>query len=154
MPDAPLQRSAFSLLELLIVLVLVGIISAIAVPRYASSLDNYRASVAARKVAADLAMTQSSARAGSRAQTLAFVSSGQSYRVEGLAALDGVPDRYAVNLSEPPYSSRATVDFAGTLSVTFDGYGTPSSGGTVLLRSGQARRTVTLDAHTGACRID
>jgi prepilin-type N-terminal cleavage/methylation domain-containing protein len=44
----------FSLLELVMVVAIVGIVSAIAVPRYSTAACNYRAEVAARRVAKDI----------------------------------------------------------------------------------------------------
>lgn len=144
---------AFTLLELVTVLALIAIASAIAVPRYASSLDNYRASLAARKVAADIAMAQAAARAASRTVTLTFDPPNARYAVAG-TTVQNTPGPYTVNLSEAPFSATLQADFGGGgAKIGFDGYGTPDNPGTVRLRSGQAQKLVTVDAVTGACSI-
>ena len=141
------HNRAFSLIELVIVIVIIGIIAAIAVPRYASSLDNYRASLAARKVAADVAMAQAVARAASRSVTVTFDPALDHYTIEG-----GQSQR--VNLSDAPFSSSVQADFgAGGSALVFDGYGRNNNPGILRLRSGQAQRTVTVDPVTGACTI-
>jgi prepilin-type N-terminal cleavage/methylation domain-containing protein len=152
MRRTPGQPAAFSLFELVIVLVLVAIVSAIAVPRYSSSLDNYRASFAARKIAADLAMAQTAARAASASRTLSFTSAA-SYQVSGVSALNGATGTYAVDLSSDQYKTTVTVSFAGATQVTFDGYGHPDNAGSITVRSGGAVRGITLDAQSGACTI-
>jgi prepilin-type N-terminal cleavage/methylation domain-containing protein len=152
MSRARRHPAAFSLFELVIVMAIVGIISAIAIPRYSSSLDNYRASFAARKIAADLAMAQSSARAASASRTVTF-STQTSYSVSGVSALDGAAGSYAVDLSADPFHASCTVNFAGTSQVTFDGYGHPSNPGSITVTSGRATHSITVDAQSGSCTV-
>jgi len=154
MPRRQRRRHGFSLFELAIVLAVVSIISAIAIPRYSSSLENYHASFAAHKIAADIALAQSTARATSSSQTLTFAAGGLSYSIAGVVGLDAAAGAYSVDLSQPPFLSSASADFAATLQVTFNGYGAPNNAGTITVRSGRAVRTVTMDGQSGACRIN
>src|SRR3954466_3513174 len=100
--------AGFSLFELVIVLAIVAIVSAITVPRYSSSLDNYRASFAARKIAADIALAQTTARSSSSSRTLTFANGGRAYGISGLAALDAAAGTYSVDLSASPFSAVVT----------------------------------------------
>lgn len=146
------NADAFSLLEMVIVMALVAIISAIAIPRYSSSLQNYRASFAARKIAADIAMAQNSARAVSASRTVVFTST-TGYGVSGVGAQDGGSGAYTIDLSADPFHASVKVDFAGTAQVTFDGYGHPDNAGSITVYAGQATRSITVDGQSGACTI-
>jgi hypothetical protein len=55
-----------------------------------------------------------------------------------------------VDLSAAPYEiSTVTANFSGDETVTFTGYGIPTSGGTVVLTCNGHSSTVTLNAATG-----
>src|SRR5438105_3411892 len=69
---ASIFRLAFSLVELTVVLALVVIVSAIALPRYWSSAGYYRVDLAARRLAADLALAQTHARTTAQFQNVRF----------------------------------------------------------------------------------
>src|SRR4051794_26840540 len=105
MPRCQRRCRGFSLFELVIVLAVVSVVSAIAIPRYSSSLENYHASFAARKIAADIALAQSTARGTSGPQTVTFAGGGLSYSVSGVAALDAGAGGYSVDLSKAPFSA-------------------------------------------------
>ena len=156
--DTPqLQTSShhgFSLLELVLVLAIIATFAAIAVPRYAASAARYRADLAARRIVADLAQAQSSAKAASSSRTVTFTVSTSKYRISDLPSLDGKPGGYTVELDERPYEATlVSVDFAGETEAKFDGWGIPNSGGTVALTVGPEQRTVVLDAETGKATI-
>src|SRR5204863_23675 len=56
------SRRAFSLIEITLVLMVMGVLAALAVPRYASALARYRADAAARRIVADLDLARTTAR--------------------------------------------------------------------------------------------
>ena len=59
-----------------------------------------------------------------------------------------------VDLTKAPYSlTSATPNFSNTAVVSFDGYGSPSSGGTVVLVAKSHTCTVTLNGTTGDVTI-
>jgi len=147
-PRQPIR--AFTILELVMVLVALALLAAVAAPRYASSLANYHVDAAARRVAADLAFVQAQARATSKSQTITFNQSGLKYQVSGLSGLDNRTGGYSVDLSADPYClTGLTAKFAGKKQITFDQYGTPDNAGTVSVAVGTTTKTVTLDAATG-----
>jgi prepilin-type N-terminal cleavage/methylation domain-containing protein len=145
------SRAAFTLIELLLVATVLVILAGIAAPRYASAMTQYRADAAARRLVSDISTARATARARSAGCTIEF--SGVSYRVSGVRALDG-PGEYRVNLGESPYNIQAlSLDFGSATSLSFDGYGALSAGGTIIVRAGSARRKITIDAASGTARI-
>ena len=62
----PRSKNAFTLLEVALVLTIIGILSAIAVPRYANFVAGQRADATARRITTDLAFAQRHARVTSQ----------------------------------------------------------------------------------------
>lgn len=143
-----------TLLELMLVLALMAIIAAIAAPRYAASIARYRVDMAARRIVEDLAFAQSTAKATSSARTVIFSVENNKYLMPGLSGLDAVPGDYTVKLSEPPYEAKLTsANLGGDSQITFNGWGAPDSGGTVVLTVGSGQRTVTVDSVSGKATV-
>ena len=145
---------AFSLIELIIVLVIVAAVSTIAIPRYANSHARYRVESAARRIAADLTYTRSVARSTSSAAAVVFNLGTETYTIPEVTPLDGGPGVYTVNLVAEPYlSTLDTANFGGTPIANFDGYGTPLNGGSVTVTAGGLTETIVLDADTGVAAV-
>jgi prepilin-type N-terminal cleavage/methylation domain-containing protein len=148
------QPRAFTLVELVLVVAVIGILSAIAMPRYSASIHNFRAGSAARRIAADIAMAQAQARAASTARTINFDQANSRYGITGIKGLDGAAS-YVVNLKDAPYQCAITglaLANAGT-SIAFDGYGVPSTSGTIVIAAGSMTRTVTVSAASGRVTV-
>jgi hypothetical protein len=80
--------------------------------------------------------------------------SGSSYTLSGVKNLDNPNNTYTVDLQKSPYSlDSATANFNSSQTLTFDGYGTPSSGGTIVLSAKSHQCTVTIDSVLGAITI-
>jgi prepilin-type N-terminal cleavage/methylation domain-containing protein len=141
--------SGFNLVELVLVLAITALVSAIAVPRYAKSVSRYRADSAARRVAADLALAQSHASTAGKPQSVVFVARG--YQMPGMPHLDGKSyGDYTVDLGADPYGvSRVAAEFGGDAVVKFDLYGAPDTGGSVVLTVGDFRRVIVLAPESG-----
>ena len=143
--------SAFSLVELTLVMAIVAVTAAIVLPRYNSSLARYRADLAARRVAADLALVQAKAKATSSSQTITVTAATGSYQIVGMSDPDRPGRPYIINLAADPFG--VTLDsatFGGDSSITFNGFGVPDSGGTITLHVGSVQKTIVVDADTGA----
>ncbi len=136
--------------ELAVVLVITAIISAMVIPRYGSSLSLRRVEGAARRIVADLGLAQRHAKATNGSVTVRFVPNSARYRLEGVTDIDTGAANYDVYLAEEPYGIGMTfADFGGSDFVIFDVFGVPNSGGSVIIKSGNHARTITLDADTG-----
>lgn len=153
------KRSGFTAVEIVVVVLVIGVFAAVAVPRYAGSLAHARLEAAAQRIAADLARLQRLARTTGDTVTIEF-------------AMDENVSEYAVasdwqpgdldsprNAAEPievvdltvyPYEvTIASADFNNDPILKYNGYGVPDSGGTIVLRVGQSTKTILVDPQTG-----
>jgi prepilin-type N-terminal cleavage/methylation domain-containing protein len=149
---------AFTLVELVLVLTALAVLAAVAIPRYGNSLSNYRADLAARRLATDLEAAQAFARAASSSRTFAFTPGQSAYQITGVADMDVKAAPYRVSLSSAPYQAALGAltfsDGKADDQIVFDGYGVPDSGATIEVVCRHFRRTVTLDAATGSVSVN
>ena len=143
------SRQGFTLFELVLVLFIFAIIASVAAPRYASAISRFQVDTVARRLVRDLTTARERARSQGANQSVTFTVASDAYTVVGLTGLDGSAN-YTVSVSGKPYNaSIVSANFGGQTSVLFDGYGVPTSGGTVVLSSGGYTKTVTVNAQTG-----
>jgi prepilin-type N-terminal cleavage/methylation domain-containing protein len=152
----PNARPAFTLIELTVVIVLIAILSAIAIPRYAGAVNRYRVEMAAKRVTADFALARNAARASGLGQTVNFGTPANGYTMPGLAATDGRAGDYTVTLTDEPYKvslGSAAFGASPVTSVQFNRYGYPTAAGTVVVTSGGYSKTIYLDGTTGRTEV-
>lgn len=143
--DGP-SRLAFTLIEVMVVLVVMAIVTAVGVPRYASAVGRHRADMAARRVAADLEYARATARAVGASRTVTFDVPAVAYTMTSVVRLDRrAGDTKVVLGAEPFRATISSASFGGKSFVVFDGYGIPSATGSVVIRVGDVARTVTVD---------
>jgi len=144
----------FSLIELIVVVIIIGICASIAVPRVANSIAHHRADAAATRIVRDLALAQARARSSSAGQTLTFDVAASSYELAGMQDINRSTESYVVSLAKDPYQATILLaDFDGDAEIVFDGYGVPDSGGAVVIQGGGYRRTIILDPDTGQASV-
>jgi Tfp pilus assembly protein FimT len=136
------------------VIVLVGVMAGIAMPRYARSIARYRADMAAKRIVADLNLAQSRARSQSASQTVTFTAASNEYQIVGMADIDHLTSTYTVKLSEEPYNVTLTgATFGGDSSIVFDIYGVPDSTGSAVVTCGDVTKTITVNVDTGVASV-
>jgi prepilin-type N-terminal cleavage/methylation domain-containing protein len=154
-PTSHIRHRAFSLLELTIVLAIAVITAGIAIPRYSSSLSRYRVDIAARRMAADIALAQTKARATGQFRNVIFSAAGNGYALPEEAALEPSSSRFRVSLAAEPFVvnlDSATLSDGGN-TLTFDGFGQAAQGLTARLSAGGHTRTITVDQLTGGISV-
>lgn len=148
------RTRAFTLVEAVVVLVIVGVLSAIALPRYAGFDSHRRMQLVVRKIVADLAYAQHLAQLKGANVKVSFDVIDDRYELIGVQDLDHPGQRYRVTLSDEPYVAQMTsANFQGNPSVEFDLYGAPDSGGSVVVERGSHGVRLTIDAETGEVTV-
>jgi prepilin-type N-terminal cleavage/methylation domain-containing protein len=152
------RRTAFTLIELVLVVAAIAVLSAVAVPKYSSSMNRYRVNIAAKRVVADLALARAAARASGAGQVVDFSTRVNRYVFTGLAAPDGRSGDYTVLLSDDPYKVKISSVAFGTATpavktVTFSRFGLPQYDGTIVISCGDFSRTVLVDSITGRAEL-
>jgi prepilin-type N-terminal cleavage/methylation domain-containing protein len=140
-------RNAYTLLEMVIAVLILGILLAAGAPRYLESLDRSRVVMAARRIAADLNYARQDAEAKAASRSVQFTVGDDRYTLPNLVDLDHPDRQYAVDLSTAGYPVRVTAaDFGGSATVAFNWYGQPTAAGSVTVQSGTEIRTVTVNS--------
>ena len=149
------RRRAFTIMELVIVVLIMGIMAAVAAPRYRDSLAHFRTEAAARRIAADLMRATQHAEANETAQQVEFSLPSNFYSLEGYSDPDHPSTVYKVSLSKTGHPAKLVAcDFGGDCFVTFDMYGKPQNAGSVVVQSGNRQKTVRVNGTTGRVTIE
>lgn len=146
-PATTAVPAGFTLVEMVIVLLIIGIVTAVGAPRMIDALSYHRVESATTRVLADLRLARSHARANSQAQAVQFTTSTDSYTLPGIPSLDHPGQDYQVLLHRTPIQASLTsANFGGDQKIVFDGYGLPDTRGTVTLQVGPFQRTVRVES--------
>ena len=141
---------AFSLIELVMVMVIFATVAAIAVPRYSGALTRYRADAVARRITADLNWARSLARQTRQTVVVNFDVSNNQLSIPAAADPDHPANTYSIDFDTEPYRSRiVSANFAGTAQVSFDGFGVPDNAGAVVVGGTEVQRSIVVPADTG-----
>jgi len=154
--SAKRKIGAFTLVELVIVVMIIGIMAAATVPTFARALAYYRADAAAKRIQVDLDLAKKQALTSNTAQVVSFDVASHRYSLPGVENLDHPGTVYEVDLSLHPYTAQmvsAAFDNAGDADVEFNAYGVPDSSGTIVIRVGSEQRTVVVDPNSSVTEI-
>jgi type IV fimbrial biogenesis protein FimT len=137
---------AFTLVELTVVVLVMGIMASIAAPRYMRALASSRVQSAARRVAADIRLAREYAMKNSIAETVTFTVGTDSYAFGTMPDVNRPELTYSVSLPASPYPADiASANFEGFSQFQFDMYGRASRAGSVVLQASSEQRTVQVD---------
>lgn len=144
-------RRGFSLAEVFLVVVIMSILSAIAVPRIANFLAGQRLAAASRRIVTDLGFAQRRAKTTGVVQKVKVETGTRTLELEGLTDPDHPGQPYVLKLADEPYTlSSIAADFGGGVQeVAFDAYGMPDVSGTITMTVGEYQRIINVDSDTG-----
>jgi len=145
--------SAFSLVELLVVITIISVSASIAVPMYAGALTRYRADAAAQRIVADLNYARQRARVTGSNVIVQIKQGTDCVVLWDVPSLDNPNAEWAIDMSAKPYNADILSATFTAGKVTFDGYGYPDAGGSIALVVGTETRTVVLDPDSGKAAV-
>ena len=144
------KHRAVTLVELVIVMVIVAMLAAMAMPRFANVMRRQRLDAASRRVMDDLRAARFAAISKKKEYGMTFDLPAQNYVWhEGNDAVSGDE---AVQFDQPPYEGIQLkyAEFENSLPmVTFNRLGLPSAGGQIVLADGTENVTLVVSSTTG-----
>lgn len=151
-----LRRSSSSLgvtlIDLTICVMVMGILAAVAAPRFASALAKLQCEAVAKRIAGDLNYARRSAMQTSRLATVVFRMSPPGYDMVGVEAPNFPGQNYAVNLIDIDANvNLSAVSFDGSMAISFNNYGRPLVAGLPLVNN---QVTVASGAHAFQVIVD
>ncbi len=179
-----LKNRGFTMAEMLIVLVVVGVVIAVAVPLINNSLDDVDVASAAKEIASALAYAQSSSvksdfpfrvTIDESENTLVIEQKGDEQAlaeavVAKVAKADAIKIEFVV-VAAPSTPGKdysidfdtdgrfigvdiSSVSFGGDEWVLFDEYGAPSNGGSVVIEKSGKKAVITVEGDTGTVSVE
>ena len=135
-----MNRRGFTFVEMTVVILVIGITAAIAVPSYVTSIHEFRAQQSAERIIATAKAAKSRAMLQSRPIRVRFTVATHTVSVVDAA---NVACELPFCLLNDPYRSQiAVVALGADPEVSFDAYGLASKSGDVTLSSGSVTRVV------------
>jgi Tfp pilus assembly protein FimT len=143
------------LLDLTITMLIIGILAAVAGPKFANSMTTFKVESAAKHVAADLRYARQHAKTAGTTQAVVFTPDADTYDLPGMNDINHSTKPFTVDLMKTSYpASLVSASFgAGGNTVVFNTYGRPENGGTVVVEVSGEQRTITVDGISGRVRI-
>ena len=148
------RRAGFTLADVTITVLIIGILAAVTTPRLAGTYDQLKLDAAAKHVAADLRYARQLARAKGKNQSVTFTPAVDTYQLDGASDIDHSSKPFIVVLPELKYSAQIdSATFGLGHGITFNMHGRPDNGGSVVLSRDGDTRTVQVNATTGKVSV-
>lgn len=153
------RHQGFTLIEILMVVIIMGIAGMLVVPQMLNA-GSLTIQGAARMIISDVLVAQNEAIAQGQSCKVIFDVQNNQYR---LTDIDGavlemawMDQNYVVDFSQDPRFNDVTIisaDFNGSNEVIFDDLGSPETGGTVIIGSGDNQYLITIADLTGRVSV-
>lgn len=129
-------------------MIIIGIVAAIAMPRFAQATSRQQLDAAAKRLIADFALARTRANAASQTLTLTFDPDTGTYIMDAVGG-----DALTVDLSQSPYGVKISgAAFSGNRYAQFNAFGVPLSTGKVTLANASGSVTIVLKDNGQATR--
>lgn len=151
-PVRAADRRAITSVEMVVVVLVLGILASVGMPKYRESFAHWRIEAASRRVASDLRMARDYALRTSAPQLVDFDATTESYAAPTMADPDRPSNPYSVSISKLYSVDVFSSVFGPGDAVQFDIHGRPDRTGVVTLRHMGKQRTVEVDS-AGQVRI-
>lgn len=135
---------------------IIGIMAAVATPKFTGFLRSQELEMSAQRVVADITLLRSWAVSNSKPASFAFAVNVNNYKtdVNGPGHLDDPEQVLFTDLGQAPYHCGIqSADFGGTAELTFNGAGIPVASGTVVVTNGTDQLTITVNPVTGKASV-
>lgn len=139
--------TGFSLVEVVLVIAIIGVVAAIAAPRYAQAAARYRVDAAARRTIAEFERVRRLALAGSCSYSLTLAPATDVIVTNAVTG-PNAGSSASVSIGEAPFGAAfvATTIIGGGSVFTIDGYGSVVNSGTVVIYSAGLATTLTINS--------
>jgi prepilin-type N-terminal cleavage/methylation domain-containing protein len=145
-PAVRVRRLAFTMIELVVVVLILGILSSVAAPRYLESMANYRAETVCQRIVADLKHARCRAQQTSANQTIVFQAGSNQSEISTMNDLDHPEKVYEHRLAEGvSQATLVSASFDSSSTLVFDIYGKPSNSGTIVFNAGGGNHAIQVE---------
>ncbi len=153
-------RAGVTLVDLVITVMIVAILAAVAMPRFASTVSRLRTEAVARRIASDLNFARRTAIQTSRTTSVTFAAAPAGYTMTGVEHPAYPSQAYVVAVADIDGSvALQSFNFDGGPVLSFNTYGRPLVGsnalavGAVVVASGGHALSVVVDPSTGETSV-
>ncbi|MFH1731689.1 MAG: prepilin-type N-terminal cleavage/methylation domain-containing protein [Planctomycetota bacterium] len=163
-PPVTAQRTAYTLIEVLIVVVVVSTLAAAALPAVSTTLDSMKASALAREIAADMRYAQALALKTGVRHRVSFWAGGQAYEVRrengsswDLCTHPVTKKPWQVKLDDKSRYAGLTLkdsQFGSSDYLYYDKFGAPEAGGFVTFTLGATTHTINVAPLSGKITVN
>ena len=148
------NRRGYSLADLVVTMLILGILASAAAPRYLDSISRFRVEAAAKRIAAALEFARGRAKISGVSREVDFDVASNSYLMTGIADINHPDLDYSFDTDNSQYPAAIiSADFGGVDKVTFDIHGHADNGGSVVVSSGGQQRTITVSDTAGKVTV-
>jgi len=147
-------RGAFTLIELALVLVILGIFAAVLAPRYGDAIARSRVDAAADRVIAELGRAGERARASGVGWTVWMDVTTERLWWTETDDFQPFSADFGVDLGAEPYRTDLSwASIGGSPKADFDPFGRPTRDGVIVITHGDTGRTITVASDTGLIEV-